>query len=124
MPLPIGDVAMIAGSAGGEAGTDDDLDLALVVLQRANRRGVAVLQVVPGPADAPAGLGERVVVANHVARDHPDALGLEFRGPALERVPALGMSRVDRRIAVADDDQIAVQRAVRDLAVRWRRGAS
>ncbi len=99
------------GRAGCEAGTDDDLDLALVVLQRANRRGVAVLQVVPGPADAPAGLGERVVVANHVARDHPDALGLEFRGPALERVPTLGMSRVDGRIAVADDDQIAIQRA-------------
>ena len=52
-PLPAGDVLMIGAPAGLLARADQQLDLVLVVLQRADRRAVAERDVVPRPARGP-----------------------------------------------------------------------
>src|SRR5687768_15732934 len=88
--------------AGFEARTNQQLDLVLVVLQRARRRTVAEREIVPGPARTPARLLERVIVANQVAGDGADAFGGKLLAPFVEDRPSLRVSWVDRRIAVGD----------------------
>ena len=55
--------------AGGRAGPNDQIDRALVVHQRADRRRVSVRQVVERPAVADALVVEEVVVADDAAFD-------------------------------------------------------
>ena len=59
-----------AGRTGRHARSDEQLDLILVVLQRANRRAVAGDEIVPRPARAKPRLGKGVVVADEMTVDH------------------------------------------------------
>ena len=97
---------------GALARADHHLDLVLVVLQRANGRAVPVGQVVPRPAQAPAGLRKPAVVAHQLARHLPQPLGRQLLRPVVERAPSLGMARVDGGIAVRRHHQVAVEHAV------------
>ena len=103
------------------AGPDQQLDLVLVVLQRADRRAVAERDVVPRPARGPAGLGKGVVVADQLAGDQADAARRELLRPLVEHRPSLGVPRVDRRVAVRRHHQVAVDGAIGRHRPRWHR---
>ena len=90
-------------------------------LQRADRRGEAEGQVVPGPAGAERLVGQDVVVADQPAVDARHAEHGQPAGPLVEharRVVALA----DGRIAVAGDDEVAAQHAVLDRPGRLDAG--
>ncbi len=86
----------------------------LVEFQRARRRGVAVLEVVPRPALSQSPTVERAGVSNDVPLDAADAGRFERRRPFVEEDSGAILSRVDRRVAAAADDEVALQRAALD----------
>ena len=93
----------------------------LVVLQRADRSGVAVLQVVPRPACPEPLVVERLIVADDAAVDLADPGGRERADPLVEHVGCAIRTGIDRRIARAADDQVAPQHAVLDRPGRFER---
>ncbi len=117
-PCPGGDASMRAGVAGSRTRRDTRTrDLVLVVAQRARRRRVPGRQVVPRPARA--------------EPSSSNALSSPMMRPSMRWMPALrsasansantrrrltGARRLDRRIAAADDDEIAVKHAALDRA--------
>ena len=90
-------------------------------LQRADWRGKAEGQIVPGPAGAERLVGQHVVVADQPPVDVCHAEHGQPAGPLVEhtrRVRALA----DGRIAIAGDDEVAAQHAVLDRAGRLEAG--
>ena len=99
------------GIAGCRSSPDDEIDGPFVVLKRADRRRVAVGEIVERPPIAEASIVEQVVVADDPAFDARDAGGVELTGKSPQRawnVAALA----DARVTASDDDQVAAERTV------------
>ena len=92
-----------------------------VVLQRPDRRGVAVLQIVPGPACPEPLVVERLIVADDAAVDPAYPRGRECADPLVEHVGCAVRTGIDRWIASAAHDQVSPQHAVLDRSGRFER---
>ena len=102
--------------AGCGAGRDRRADGVFVELQRADAGRVAFAQVVPGPSGSEPLVVERAVVADDPPLDAAKAERLQLLGPTVEDARGRAVAAADARVAGADDDQIAAERAALDRA--------
>src|SRR3954449_11910315 len=93
-----------------------------VVLERANRCRVAVLQVIPRPPWADALIVEPLIVADDAAVDALDASIAQRRDPFTDYLGGVALPRVDRRIAPATNKKVTPEHASFDNAGGLERG--
>ena len=99
-----------AGRAHARAGRDADLRPAVVDRERGNVRTLAVLKIVNRQAGGGRLAMKKSRVGDEVAGHATDAGVRERRNKGFEYVPEIGAESpgIPRRVAVADDNQIAV----------------
>ena len=117
-PLPGVTNSTPAGAPAALPGAIAMVTASSVHLQRADRGGVAALQVVPGPAVSEGLLVERVVVADEASRDAPDASFGELVGPVVKNSDRRHLARVEAGISGAAHHEVALQRTVDDRPCR------